>query len=356
MLRAIVVSLVVAAQVSIAWAQQPLQQVTSPSSQVQDLTIQDVQASIAELSKRKIPDKDILLVRELDRVDGEIARATLQLQKANSWKNAQQRYNDLAERLKRNFGALPKIDCDKDSGTISAAVQAYLIALGDFLNYTQELGDWDKAPLYYIPSAKDPVALCTAAKTHFSSPESTARLNQLFDDTQKALAQFLTLQTNLAVEGTKYLEDLKQYRQSVQEKLNASQPASQIGGSLPLLLGILALACVATILGIKLFDAELQMEWVASGQVIQFVTVMILLSVIFALGLSLRLQENTLGTLLGGIAGYVLAQGVGRSAARDVVRSKVPGPPPAAPPPAAPPPAAPPPAAPPPAPSANSPV
>jgi hypothetical protein len=62
------------------------------------------------------------------------------------------------------------------------------------------------------------------------------------------------------------------------------------------------------------------MEWVASGQVIQFVTVMVLLSVITALSLSNVLKENTLGTLLGGIAGYVLAQGVGRAAARDAAR------------------------------------
>jgi hypothetical protein len=69
---------------------------------------------------------------------------------------------------------------------------------------------------------------------------------------------------------------------------------------------------------IKLFTPDLQQQWVASGQVIQFVTVMILLSVIMALGLASILKENTLGTLLGGIAGYVLSQGVGRAAAQAV--------------------------------------
>jgi membrane protein YqaA with SNARE-associated domain len=58
------------------------------------------------------------------------------------------------------------------------------------------------------------------------------------------------------------------------------------------------------------------MEWVASGQVIQFTTVMILLSALMALGLTQILTEQTLGTLLGGLAGYVLAQGVGRATAR----------------------------------------
>lgn len=83
-----------------------------------------------------------------------------------------------------------------------------------------------------------------------------------------------------------------------------------------MILGIIGAASILTIAAILLFDDEVQMEWVASGEVIQFITVMILLSVITALSLSNKIQENTLGTLLGGIAGYVLAQGVGRAAAR----------------------------------------
>lgn len=45
---------------------------------------------------------------------------------------------------------------------------------------------------------------------------------------------------------------------------------------------------------------------------------MILLTVIMALGLAGILKENTLGTLLGGIGGYVLSQGVGKAAAEAV--------------------------------------
>jgi hypothetical protein len=48
--------------------------------------------------------------------------------------------------------------------------------------------------------------------------------------------------------------------------------------------------------------------------------VMILLSVVMALGLAGILKENTLGTLLGGIAGYVLSQGVGKAAAAAVTQ------------------------------------
>ncbi len=183
------------------------------------------------------------------------------------------------------------------------------------------MGNVDFLSIGFQPSGSDPNGICGEAKSKFASADYSDAQNQVLGGVQKALSDFLAVQTNLAAAEVKYLDALKKRRASVQEKLNASQPAFQIGSNLWLLLLILSTACVFTILGIKLFEPELQMEWVASGQVIQFVTVMILLSVVLALGLSSILKENTLGTLLGGIAGYVLAQGVGRSAARDVARS-----------------------------------
>jgi len=79
---------------------------------------------------------------------------------------------------------------------------------------------------------------------------------------------------------------------------------------------ILGLLSVCVILIIRTFPEEVQTEWVASGQVIQFMTVLIILIAILALGITGVLKENTLGTLLGGIGGYVLSQGIGRAAAR----------------------------------------
>ena len=88
------------------------------------------------------------------------------------------------------------------------------------------------------------------------------------------------------------------------------------------IIGIVGLLSLASMLAIRWFAPQIQFEWVRSGQVIQFVTVMVLLSVILALGLTETLSENVLGTLLGGIAGYVLSQGVGKAAAQEVARQK----------------------------------
>jgi hypothetical protein len=82
---------------------------------------------------------------------------------------------------------------------------------------------------------------------------------------------------------------------------------------------IILLFCVfsVVIFGIvKIFPPAIQLELVASGQVIQFATVMVILIVVCVLGISNTLHENTLGTLLGAIGGYVLSQGVGRAASR----------------------------------------
>lgn len=67
---------------------------------------------------------------------------------------------------------------------------------------------------------------------------------------------------------------------------------------------------------IRIFDREVQMEWVASGQVIQFASVIVLLIIVSSLGLLHILEKEGIGTLLGAIGGYVLSQGVGRAAAR----------------------------------------
>jgi hypothetical protein len=91
------------------------------------------------------------------------------------------------------------------------------------------------------------------------------------------------------------------------------------GAMLWIVAGVCLFACI-TLSVIKLYTDEQAMEVIKSGQLIQFPTVMILLVVIVVLGLTSILQENTLGTLLGGVAGYVLSQGVGRAATRDAER------------------------------------
>ncbi len=91
---------------------------------------------------------------------------------------------------------------------------------------------------------------------------------------------------------------------------------------LPELVGILCALFVGLILLIRFYPPEQQTEWVASGQVIQLLTVVTLLLIILCLAITHVILENTVGTLLGGIGGYVLSQGIGRAAAREASRAK----------------------------------
>ena len=102
-----------------------------------------------------------------------------------------------------------------------------------------------------------------------------------------------------------------------QKELQASeQKKSPISSNLPWIVLTLCFFCCVILFGIRFFSSQVQMELVASGQLIQFPTVMVLLVVIIALALSDILKGDSLAALLGGIAGYVLSQGVGRAVAR----------------------------------------
>jgi hypothetical protein len=105
------------------------------------------------------------------------------------------------------------------------------------------------------------------------------------------------------------------------EKLQTDQLQTyDLQRMVPYLVGIVCLFAVLMFYGLTKYDKNLQMELVTSGQMIQFPTVMILLVIIVALAIPKTISENTVSALLGGIAGYVLSQGVGRAVAREAER------------------------------------
>jgi len=114
------------------------------------------------------------------------------------------------------------------------------------------------------------------------------------------------------------IEALQKRRGALLQHVSAATAQTKVGDDLWKIIGVIGVLSVGTIIAIRLFAADVQAQWVGSGQVIQFVTVMILLTVLMSLGLAGILKENTLGTLLGGIGGYVLSQGVGKAAAEAV--------------------------------------
>jgi hypothetical protein len=145
---------------------------------------------------------------------------------------------------------------------------------------------------------------CEATKKMLSSPNHDKDLKNVSDSLNQSISNLQTRDEKVNASNSKLLDALKHRRTLLQDKLNSGQAQLQIVNYLPVILGILSFGGFATILAIRLFDSDIQMEWVASGQVIQFVTVMVLLSVIVALGLSNILKEQVLGTLLGRVDGF----------------------------------------------------
>ena len=75
------------------------------------------------------------------------------------------------------------------------------------------------------------------------------------------------------------MDALQKRQAAIQEKLGSNNPQQKLISNMWLIILLIGVFSIAAIAAVKLFDDSLQLEWVASGQVIQFVTVMILLSV-----------------------------------------------------------------------------
>jgi len=277
-----------------------------------------------------MPDNESLLVREIDRVDDEMAEATRIM--------TQPDYKSYIEQNERAKSEVASAISDLKSLACSTELARFNLILGKIeshFRFDKEIL-WDadaQAPdtssfgIFYREYSPPTSAnsnqeeRCKSLQGQLSKPETVNAVLAVFDDWRSKLNDSQQKLLSYRELNAKRLDLLKQRRAALQERVNAKTPAQQISSSLWIIMIVIGGFSIGTILIIKLFSPELQMEWVTSGQVIQFVTVMILLSVIMALGLSGILHENTLGTLLGGIAGYVLAQGVGRAAAREVSRT-----------------------------------
>lgn len=275
-----------------------------------------------------LPGNEMLLTRELDKIDNQIesVRAVLgNTQKTDAAIQAAalhrddtahqvdvisalncksgSQFKDALNSIKSDYAWFREFDMDnEDFHTDSSGLRSLVITAEPDRNVSAEGGE----------------DACNRVKAFITGhPDIKSSIVQIFN----AVVAYATSSKQAQETANQLLDKLKQRRGAIQQKMNSQTSQLAISGSLWIIMIVIGAASVGTILVVKLFSETIQLEWVSSGQVIQFVTVMILLSVIMALGLSSILHEDTLGTLLGGVAGYVLAQGVGRAVARDVAKS-----------------------------------
>jgi hypothetical protein len=274
---------------------------------------------------KDLPDADQILYDEARRIDDELRE--LRGLRRDEPKDEQGILDSLKKEISATVVEIGGLDCKK---TDVASLRRLILPFGKVQSYvSRKYFDELEAPqpnpyagaFWFGPERpKFDSAFCRELKTYVGDQanqqilvgyldkllSSVAGEQKKFDDYKKAASDLTEL--------------LQKRRAAIQAKLASKATQQQIGSSLWAVILIIGGLSVLAIYAVKSFDPAIQMEWVASGQVIQFVTVMVLLSAVMALGLANVLKENTLGTLLGGIAGYVLAQGVGRAAAREMQR------------------------------------
>lgn len=286
-------------------------------------TIDDINKRLKELEKPEanLPGNDFQLNDEKRRVDTEIEKyRTFSRSLEKSGKDIPEKFKKLNIAVADFFQASGALDCESpEYGTKTREISAKYRTI---MNYIYEVfGDYEPdSPWSNLTAGvgNDPASkqVCQIFKN--VKDQNLAELKKYIDDKSKQFESDQKENQTLKQASDNLIEALQKRQDAITKTMSSKDSQQAISSSLWLIILAIGVLSIGTIAIVLLFNDNLQIEWIASGQVIQFVTVMILLSVIMALGLANILKENTLGTLLGGIAGYVLSQGVGRAAARAV--------------------------------------
>lgn len=168
--------------------------------------------------------------------------------------------------------------------------------------------------------ASSGVSICRAITKDFLSSLATK-----FDANLQSVTALMHDQVSFCNQLAKTWQDRVTLLQAEKGKVaeqKKEEQASDIFRTLPWIVISLCIFSCLILFGVRFFSPDVQLELVSSGQIIQFPTVMVLLVVVIALGLVGILHENSLAALLGGLAGYVLSQGVGQAAARRAMRER----------------------------------
>ena len=266
-----------------------------------------ISSRIAELTPpdKDVPDNPIVLADEIRRINEELDETR---KSEDSFERQIKSLNLTRDRANKALQEIAALNCEASPANLPSLMDELDRVARPLANPLDDdtISPWANVSTRDIRTLA-PKEQCEKLKATTGDPD----LATFIDKQQTQLAELKTATDQL-------LDALQKRRAALVTHNQVAETKQDIFQYLWVIIGVIGLLSIGTIFVIKSFPPQLQEQWVASGQVIQFVTVMILLSVIMALGLASILKENTLGTLLGGIAGYVLSQGVGRAAAQAV--------------------------------------
>ncbi len=307
-----------------------LQILLQDSAAAQDVRVEssrlralDVRAAALNPPDKDIPEGDQMLYDEARRLTDEMRelRAAIETEGVG---DPLAQVVSLKTEMTALFSEVAALDC-------SQASSGQLRKVASTINRTQNFirqrfffigseppspNPWDGVPAP-PQSANDGYGVyCREVKSFIGDTAMQQAINKYYAQIEGIIAQEVKEANGVRAATERLVGLLEKRKAAVDTRIKENATKQQLGRHFWLLILIIGGFGVVSMLAVRLFNPDIQMEWVASGQVIQFVTVTVLLSVIMALGLASILKENTLGTLLGGIGGYVLSQGIGRAAAR----------------------------------------
>lgn len=171
------------------------------------------------------------------------------------------------------------------------------------------------------PENKSAETFCGKYKTSTSVTDLMPRYLQVLQRAEKRLQDDQNKAQEMIPRIQRITDSWTTRKTSLEKSIEDASPAAKVADQLWPILTVFCVFAVVLFGLTRIFPDPIQTELVASGQIIQFATVMVILIVVCVLGISGILKENTLGTLLGAIGGYVLSQGVGRAASRDATKA-----------------------------------
>ena len=274
-----------------------------------DEAIEQINVELAE-KRANLPDSLTVLINELEYIEAE-------LQEVQASRSA---YKGLLQRINQFVDIDPAKLSSIDDFFESTSKNSYKISrIG--AAYFDRLLRLEKLFRMNVPELRKLDTFMSAADIGSSELGAIRSLIQSAIEGTASEMERERSRLNTLVENHESIEsELFGYRKALKNRIREIEQRASLSSNLYLIISIIGGLSILTIAVIKIFPDDVVREWVESGQVIQFVTVMILLSVIMALGLANLLDGQTLGALLGGIGGYVLSQGVGRSAARSAMK------------------------------------
>ncbi len=293
-----------------------------------------MKARISEIGdpKLNLPESNTVLESQYNRINDEIDKYSIYSLQESHVDETVSSITKILTELQKLAQEMSAIDCKTQSAEYRTLRERFLDVdnkLGNLMGSSlyrfrdvdmNVFGEIFEKSRYKLQNDQDSAAVCSQLKGLLTNPATITKVSNALNQLQARVTESARIVNKNKETANSLLSLLRQRRDAIQGKLASLTPQQQVTNQLPVIMLVIGGSSVLTMIIVRLFSEPIQMEWVASGQVIQFVTVMILLSAIMALGLSGILKENTLGTLLGGLAGYILAQGVGRAAARDATR------------------------------------